>query len=136
MFKLVEERRAWQPVTFPGLTEDGKRVENEIEMQFVLLSTDANLKLLQEARELTVDAATEEDAGESGKPGKSLSQVMAAFGIKIVRDWKGVSEANEDPIKFSEDQLARLFNVPGTFEAMLRAYRGAIDGGKDDRAGN
>lgn len=134
MFKLVEERRAWQPVIFPGLTEAGERVENRIEMQFVLLSTDANLKLMQEAGEMTVDtgAGSGEDAGDA----PSLSQVMAGFGMKIARDWRLVHEANGDPIKFSEEALARFFNVPGTFEAMLRAYRDAATGGKDERAKN
>lgn len=134
MFKLVEERRAWQPVTFPGLTEEGERVDNRIEMQFVLLSTDANLKLMQEAGEMTVDTG----AGDGEEPAatRQLSQVMAEFGMKIVRDWRGVHEANDDPIKFSEQALARLFNVPGTFEAMLRAYRDASTGGKDERAKN
>lgn len=135
MFKLVEERRAWQPVTFPGLTEEGERVENQVEMQFVLLSTDANLKLMQEAGAMTIDTTTGAGAG-AGTGGKTLSEVMAAFGMKILRDWKGVGEANGDPIKFGEQALARFFNVPGTFEAMLRAYREATSGGKDGRAKN
>jgi hypothetical protein len=134
MFKLVEERRAWQPVIFPGLTEEGERVENQVEMQFVLLSTDANLKLMQEAGEMTVDTRAGE--GSEKAETRKLSEVMAAFGMKIVRDWKGVAEANGDPIKFSEQDLARFFNVPGTFEAMLRAYREATTGGKDARAKN
>ena len=133
MFKLVEERTAWQPVTFKGLTEEGESVENRIEMRFVLLSTDANLKLLQEAGELTVDIAPGDETTEEGE---KLSTVMARFGMKIVRDWRGVHEANDDPIKFSQDSLTRLFNVPGTFEATLRAYREAIQGGKDARSGN
>ena len=142
MFKLVEERRAWQPVIFPGLTEDGQTVENKIEMQFVLLSTDANLKLLEEARELTVDTRVGEEPAESDGHDKSaaasasLSAVMAKFGMKIIRDWRLVYEANDDPIKFEEANLARLFNVPGTFDAALRAYRDAIAGGKDARSKN
>ena len=48
----------------------------------------------------------------------------------------GVGEANGDPIKFNEASLARFFNVPGTFEATLKAYRAAIAGGKDARSGN
>lgn len=135
MFKLVEERRAWQPVTFPGLTEEGERVNNQVEMQFVLLSTDANLKLMQEAGQMTVDTGAGE--GEEGAAdSRTISEVMASFGMKIVRDWRGVAEENDDPIKFSEANLARFFNVPGTFEAMLRAYREATTGGKDARAKN
>ena len=131
MFKLVDERTAWAKVTFPGLTEDGERVENEIEMRFVLLSTDENIKLFRDAGELTldVDKADKDDAHK-------MSVAMASFGAKIIRDWRGVHEANGDPIKFSEAALARLFNVPRTFEAVLAAYREAIAGGKDARAGN
>ena len=134
MFKLVEERTAWQPVKFRGLTEDGEAVDNQIEMRFLLLSTDANLKLLQEAGELTIDTKASEN-GDAAE-GEKLSAVMARFGMKIIRDWRGVHEANEDPIKFNEENLARLFNVPGTFEAALKAYREAAMGGKDARAGN
>ena len=135
MFKLVEERRAWQPVTFPGLTEEGETVENKVEMQFVLLSTDANQTLLEEARDLTGGAPAE--AGEGGaNADETMSETMARFGMKIIRDWRGVHEANDDPIKFSAANLARLFNVPGVFEATLVAYRNACAGGKDARAGN
>ena len=131
MFKLVDERTAWAKVTFPGLTEEGERVENEIEMRFVLLSTDENIKLFRDAGELTldVDKADEDDAHK-------MSVAMASFGAKIIRDWRGVHEANGDPIKFSAENLARLFNVPRTFEAAIAAYRDAIAGGKDDRSGN
>ena len=136
MFKLVEERRAWQPVIFPGLTETGERVENQIDMQFVLLSTDANLKLMQEAGEMTIDVAPADTGAQDEAARESLSAIMARFGMKIVRDWRDVQEANGDPIKFGEASLARFFNVPGTFEAVLRAYRDASAGGKDARAGN
>ncbi len=132
MFKLVEERLTWQPVIFHGWTDDGKRIDNQIEVQFALLSTDANLKLMQEAGELTVAEAADDEAEQ-----RSLSQVMAAFGVKIVRDWRLVAEANGDPVKFSEEGLARLFNLaPGSFEATLRAYRDACAGGKDAREKN
>ncbi|WJY18674.1 hypothetical protein QQS45_00015 [Alteriqipengyuania flavescens] len=129
MFKLVEERRTWQKVTFPGLTEEGERIDNQIEMQFVLLGSDALVTLMEEAGAITVKAEPEKDD-------KTLSATMAEFGVKIIRDWKGVAEANEDPIKFSEESLARFFNVPGTFEATLSTYRDAVRGGKDARAGN
>ncbi len=84
---------------------------------------------------MTIDTTTGE-GDDAAAGGKTLSEVMAAFGMKILRDWKGVGEANGDPIKFSEAALARFFNVPGTFEAMLRAYREATSGGKGDRAKN
>lgn len=128
MFKIVAERTAWQPVTFPGLTEDGEGVENEIEMQFKLLTSDENLDFFGEVSDFKVTLSDHHEMPRSVRAAKLMSQ--------IVRDWRGVGEANGDPIKFSEEALARFFNVPATFEAVLRAYAQAVNGGKDARAGN
>lgn len=129
MFKLVEERRAWQPVTFPGLTEEGERVDNRVEMQFLLLPTDELVELLRQAREMDNAPPAEGDK-------VPMSRQLAAFAMKFVRDWRLVAEANGDPVKFNEESLARLFNVPGVFQAALLAYRDACAGGKDAREKN
>ena len=128
MFKLVEERTAWQKVQWGGLTEEGERVDHEIEMQFLLLQRDSYVELQRQAAEL--------DRMDADEAGANVSTRLAKFGIRIIRDWKGVQEANGDPIKFSESALARFFNVAGTFEAFIRAYREAMSRAKDARAGN
>jgi hypothetical protein len=40
MFRIVNERLAWWPVTFPGVSEDGSVIENRIELRFRILDDD------------------------------------------------------------------------------------------------
>lgn len=137
MFKLVDEARAWWPVTWPGVTEDGKVIENRIEMLFRLLDTDANVEL--EAEGAKVDQKLAElrvaiaggDAVEA-KP----SEVCAEFLSRIAIDWRGVAAANGEPLPFGRENLARLLKVNGVFEACLRAYRACLHGRAEIRAGN
>ncbi len=136
MFKIVEDRRTWQPVIWHGFAEDGKRVRNKIEMQFRMLPSDDYAALIQNSTELAAGAREAEGEDEA----KSLSEAAAEYLVarqNLILDWKGVAEANGDPIKFSQENLARLFNCAfGTLEATMLAYRQAMAGGKDARTGN
>ena len=129
MFKIVETRRAWWPVTFAGVEEDGQVVANTIQMQFELLPVDDLTRLFGDA--VRFDAEDVAD-GQDAK----LAERMATFAQRFVRDWKDVGEANGDPIKFSAEALQRLMNVPNAFGATMAAYRDCLAGRAEARAGN
>ena len=40
MFKIVASPRAWWPVVFAGVTEEGAIIENRFQMRFALLDED------------------------------------------------------------------------------------------------
>ena len=137
MFKLVDESRAWWPVVWPGVTEDGAVVENRIEMQFTLLDTDANLELEAEAARL--DQQLKERRIEltlGSAEGPAPSQLCADVLLRIARDWRNVGAANGEALPFTSENVARLMKVTGVLEACLRAYRDCLRGKSEIREGN
>ena len=129
MYKIVENARAWAPVTWPGVTEEGEQIENRIEMRFRLLDVDTNMGLLVRA------AAMEVEAGKGATP-TSLAALYAQFVEEIAVDWRGVGGENGEALGWSTENLTRLMSVVGTFEAVLEAYRDCAAGKTEIRRGN
>lgn len=139
MYKLVKEPRAWWPVVWNGVAEDGAIVENKIELRFVLHSEDEFARLAVDGVKLgqragdELAAAADADAG----PEAPLSTLYAGFVRKIAVDWRGVGAENGEPLKFDEPgALEQLLNVPGVFKAAVEAYGRCRAGEKDVRRGN
>jgi hypothetical protein len=139
MFKLVDEARAWWPVTWPGVSEDGTVVENRIEMQFRLLDADANVAFLAEAVKTDQKVAELRAAIVAGTRAESdpqPSEIYAAFLGRVVLDWRGVAAANGETLAFSPEALVRLMKVNGASDAATAAYRDCLRGRAEVRAGN
>lgn len=147
MFKIVEKRRTWWPVIFWGVKENGKPVENKIEMQFEILPEDDHLQLLLDAKDIMVwiekepqDEGGEAEAEPDADAPVSLSQAEARFAMRFAHDWKHVCEddGSDDgkPLEFNEANLAKFFNLPNTFRATLEAYRKCREGAPEKRRGN
>jgi hypothetical protein len=131
MFKVVQNARAWWPVTWNGVTEEGSVVENKIELRFIVHGEDEFLELFEEGRRIDEAKAAEVD-GEKPK----LSELYAAFLEKVAVDWRGVHAENGDPLKWEAENVRLAMNVPGLFKACLASMVGCRLGQKDLRQGN
>lgn len=147
MYRVVKERRAWWPVTFNGVTEAGRVVENKIDMRFFVHGEDEHAQLTVEAARLPARAAElvmEELAGEDvseaelqRRTAKVLSRLYADFLPRMACDWREVCAENEEPLRFTEaDDRQALMNVPGVFKAVTEAYGRCRLGKKDLKEGN
>lgn len=134
MFKLVANARAWWPVAFAGVTEDGEVVDNRFELRFIVHGEDEFLTLLDEGVQLGRPEAAPA-AGEQAEQPK-LSALYAGFVEKVAVDWRGVHAENGDPLKFEPANIQAVMNVPGVFKAILQALVACRKGEKDVRLGN
>lgn len=131
MYKIVANPRAWWPVTWPGVSEEGEVVENRIEMRFVIHSEDDHQALINEVSELSRRA--DESVGEEKQ---SLSFYYTELVQRIAVDWRGVLAENGEPLKWEQENIRLLMNQPGVFAASVAGYRSCRTGGKEVREGN
>lgn len=125
-FKIVSQPRAWWPVEFPGVTEDGEVVSNSFRMRFRLLDQDEQAEL---------EGAVIKMAGAGDLASAPPSQVAADIVMKIAEDWEGVtvddgSEAGKS-LPFNAENVATLMNVPNVADGVMRAYRACRAGGRE-----
>lgn len=124
MFKLVKERTAWWPVTWQVPTEDGGETEEaRIELQFRLIGLDDLQPIMKEAEAV--------DLREQA-PSARLAEVLA----RIVADWRGVGDESGVQAPFTTDTFRHLLNMPGSFAAIMSAYRDCLAGVVKAREGN
>jgi len=143
MFKLVDEQRAWWPVRWPGVAEDGAIVQNEIELQFRLLDADQvaaleieGIRVDQRVARLGMDAVGEDGSDRPEQPAAIVSGEWADFLLRFTVDWRKVAAANGEPLPFSRDNLVRLVKVNGVFQAACQAFSVCVRGGAEIRKGN
>jgi hypothetical protein len=130
MFKLVKERRAWWPVKWMVPAEDGgKGKEVSIELQFRIKSVDELIGVLRAAETLGNEPDILGDA-------TSMSVAMARAFSPMIADWRGVGDEDGQALAFSQDGLETLFNMPGVFDAALRAYKSCVTGTPETRLKN
>lgn len=126
-FKIVRQPRAWWPVTWPGVTEDGEIVENRIELRFRLLKVDEAAGFLTDAIE----------AGErENERGVDLPKLYADLVVRIADDWRNVHAENGEKLPWTPENLRLLLNETGMFRHVFRAFRGCLAGQAETRAGN
>jgi hypothetical protein len=143
-YRIVPNARAWWPVTFPGVTEEGEVVTNKIELRFQLHTEDEHVALLTEAAALPEKARQAADAAkaETDEKRKELERTMlsgfyADFVQRLAVDWRGVAAENGDTLKWEPENIRLLMNQPGgIFQACVRAYVACRAGEKDVRSGN
>lgn len=130
-FKIVSQPKAWWPVIFKGVTEDGTIVENTFDGRFRILDEDENLELEREIAKIR--AAEDAEA-------KSLSEVLAPLIMKFLEDWRGVTEDDGTDagvsLPFTPENLMRMLRVPNVSGAIATAYRAARAGEPETRKGN
>lgn len=149
MFKLVAERRAWWPVTFPGVAEDGSIVENTFELRFTVHGEDEFYTLFDEALQIgrDQDAAKAEVAealtaaaggGEAEAPRASprMSELYTDFVEKVATDWRGVAAENGESLPWDRANLRAVMNVPGAFQGVLSALVACRRALPKEREGN
>lgn len=133
MFRIVKSPRAWWPVVWTGIDEEGKSVENRIEMRFRLLKVDEYVELMREAS--TVQRA-ESDTAPSEAEQKRTSVAFAEVVTKIAEDWRGVAAENGEPLAWTIENLALLMNEPRLFDHTMEAFRAVTEGRAAIREGN
>lgn len=142
MFRIVSRRTAWWPVRFGGVTEDGKIVENEVELRFVVLDEDEIVDFF--AR---LEKASDEAAQAREQPAASTSAVSEAVNpssaaavlprmLEIVEDWRNVGNENGGALPFTPDNFLQFLKVPNVAKAIGGAYRDCRAAVPQARAGN
>lgn len=145
-FKIVKQPRAWWPVTFSGVTEDGAIVENAFELRMLLLKDDAFAEFLWDAQE-AADAELARGADRAG--------LYAPLVARIADDWRGVHAENDEPLRWdvpagwrddkdgdgrrrplNAPNLRLLMNEPGMFTHVVRAFRACQAAQPQVREGN
>lgn len=128
MFRLVPERTAWWPVIFAGVTEEGRVVDNKIELRFRILDEDQVLDFHAQLEGLHAAAV------EAKKP------VLAKDALPVLRtvvmDWRGVGGANGEGLPFSDDSFLTLLKVPNAAVAIGAAYQACRNAAPETRQGN
>ncbi len=130
-YKIVKSPRAWWPVTFAGVSEEGEVVKNGFEMRFKLLDEDEQVEVELEFRKVA-----EREGADQLKP----SALMAEAVMRIAEDWRDVTmdDGSETgaSMPFTPDNVAELMKVPNVFWACAAAYRACRAGEPDARLGN
>lgn len=127
MFRIVKEPKAWWPVTWQGVAEDGSLVENKIELRFRMLKVDAAAAFIRD-----VVAASETEA----EPGADLPATYAGLIARIADDWRGVGAENGEPLPWSIENLRLLMNEGGLFTHVFAAFRACLAAAPKAREGN
>jgi len=130
-YKIVSQAKAWRPVFFNGLTEEGEVVENFFEVRFIILDEDENADLENDIRE-AITAAGSDD--------RRLSEISTPIVLRFVEDWRGALEDDGTEqgrsMPFDAANLARMIRVPNVLKGITSAYRDARAGEPARRAGN
>lgn len=134
MFRIVSRRAAWWPIRFGGVTEDGKIVQNEVELRFIILDEDQIVDFFARLEQANRPAFA------TGLPGDTepLSQaaMMLPLLLEIVDDWRNVGDENGKALPFSPDNFLQFLKVPNAARAIGAGYRDCRAAAPDARAGN
>jgi hypothetical protein len=159
MFKVVQGRRAWWPVVFNGVTEEGKVVENKIELRFHIHGEDEYSEVMfqlsrlqsraEELARMEIDGPAAAEGDEAGADAddvdadarrvverKILGRLYAEFVERIAIDWRGIGFENGVAMKFEKDNLEAALVTPNLFAAIVGAYQKCRRGERDVRQGN
>ncbi|MGW8138972.1 histidine kinase [Sphingomonas zeae] len=146
IYRIVAQPRAWTPVTFPVVMEDGTVQTFVIEMRFRLLKVDAAAAFIAEV------VRVQELEAEGGVDQAQLYTELVA---QIATDWRGVHAENGDPLRFDVAEnwltdvdadgkrkalvapnLRSLMNEGSMFIHIFDAFRACLSGQPKTRAGN
>jgi hypothetical protein len=130
-YKIGSQTKAWWPIRFNGVTEEGVVVENEIRGRFRILDEDENVTL--EADIVKVREALTADSPQ-------LSGALAPIIERFLEDWQGVLEDDGTPegkaLPFTPENLKRMLRVPNFAAGVGLAFREVRAGEPERRRGN
>jgi hypothetical protein len=126
MFKMVEQRKVWWPVTWDCPIDNGKTEKAQISMRFILINPDDAQSLIDQAQALDSDDQT----------GRPASERKAELLMALVDDWKGVGDEEGNLVDFNADALARFFRMPNTFMPVINAFARCMNGAPEERRKN
>lgn len=146
IYRIVAQPRAWTPVTFPCVMEDGNVQTFTIELRFRLLKVDAATAFISEVVRVQ---ALENEAGADH------AQLYSELVAQIATDWRGVHAENGDALRFDVPEnwltdldangqrkpliapnLRSLLNEGSMFIHIFDAFRACLAGQPRTRAGN
>lgn len=128
-YRIVKDRKAWWPVEWKGVDDDGQIITNRIELRYRLLKVDeafAVAKAVDSAREVEQTA----DASER------LATLYTDIVLQMADNWRQVEAENGDPLPFSAETVRLLMNEPGLFGHVFSAFGDCINARDEVRAGN
>ena len=126
MFKLVESRTAWWPVTWNMADEDGGTVsEARFQAQFRIPDVDGVDALVKQA------VALDEEGSET-----PLSERMAELLSSFIADWREIGDADGVVMPYTKEALGHLCRTPGIFFAIIGSLRNCVAGVAEVRAKN
>ncbi|MBN8844792.1 MAG: hypothetical protein J0H88_16245 [Sphingomonadales bacterium] len=117
-YVIVEQPRAWWPIRFNGVTEEGEIVENEVRGRFIILDEDEFKEFEDDMMAVLV----------TDKPvTKKVSQLLSPFIMRILENWEHVLEDDGTKqgrsLPFDEPNLQRMLRVPNFAAAVAAACR-------------
>lgn len=133
-YKIVSQAKAWWPIRWGGVTDDGAIVENEIEGRFIILDEDE----FQQFEEDIADIGSELAAvGDDKRPEERqrLSELLSPFILRILENWKDVTD-EEGEVPFSKSSLERMLRVPNFAAGVAESYRKCRKAEPERRKGN
>lgn len=131
-FRIVARPRAWWPVTWDGVTEDGDIVTNRIELRFWRMKQPEYIEALQASDDVRDEMMKAAAAGEVQR----VPQIQAAYVSRIACDWRGVELENGEMLKWSDENLTMLMHETGLFDRVLTAFQACNLASKEAREGN
>lgn len=135
-YKIVEQAKAWWPIRWNGVADDGEIVTYEIPGRFVILDEDEFLEFNEDVAKVGGELAEAEDPGERRK----LSQVLSPFILRILEDWRDVTEEDGSEggrsVPFEKASLERMLRVPNFASGVTESYRRLRAAQPEQRKGN
>jgi len=132
-YKIVSQAKAWWPIRFNGVTEDGEIVVNEIRGRFKILDEDEHIQL-------QLDMSTATNGVATDQPDVKISDLIAPYVLRILEDWEGVTEDDGSEsgrsLPFNEDNLKRMLRVPNFSSGLATAHAEVRAASPERRKGN
>jgi hypothetical protein len=102
MFKLQKTNAVWWPVTINVPADGGTVTEHKIQVKFELIPQDEFDSLAQQG---------------------DINLLQ-----RFVKDWQDISNENDEPLPFNDENSALLFKVPYLRSAFIYGYMNAVSG--------
>lgn len=131
-YTIVSQPRAWWPIRFNGVTEDGEIVTNEIRGRFNILDEDAFVEFNEDIAKATGELANATSDAER----KKLSEILSPFFMRVLGDWEHVVEEDNSSVPFSKSNLERMLRVPNFASGVSVAHAEVRAADPEHRKGN
>ncbi len=131
-YRIVSKPRAWWPVTWPGVTEDGAVIENSIRLRFVLHKVDDRQSIEDQIADKVKAANSASAAGDKVQESALYRDALLLF----AEDWDGVQDERGSDLSWNEENVRQLMNEPNLFLHCMASYRACMAGGREIREGN